>query len=91
MQTTLSAAIKSYLRMHPRSRSTRNEYQSTVRKWEQWGRGGRIEDLQRKDIRDFLGWVYERALEDQGTNRGRTSTRPASTCGLSFPGPGSKS
>jgi hypothetical protein len=68
MQTTLSAAIESYLRMHPRSRGTRNEYQSTLRKWEQWGRGGPIEDLQRKDIRDFLDWVYQRALEDQGTN-----------------------
>ena len=75
MQTTLSAAIESYLRMHLRSRGTRNEYQSTLRKWEQWGRGGHIEDLQRKDIRDFLDWVHQRALEDQGTNPGRTANK----------------
>jgi len=75
MQTTLSAAIDSYLRMHPRSRGTRNEYHSTLRKWEQWGRGGPIELLQRKDLRDFLDWVYQRAVEDQGTNPGRTANK----------------
>jgi hypothetical protein len=37
MQSTLTAAIDSYLRMHARSRDTGNEYQSTLRKWEQWG------------------------------------------------------
>ena len=75
MQTTLNAAIDRYLRMHPRSRGTRNEYHSTLRKWEQWGRGGTIEDLQRKDLRDFLDWVYQRAVEDQGTNSGRTANK----------------
>jgi integrase len=75
MQTTLRAAIDSYLRMHARSRGTRNEYQSTLRKWEQWGRGGPIEGLQRKDLRDFLDWVYQRAVEDQGTNPGRTANK----------------
>ena len=75
MQTTLKAAIDSYLRMHARSRGTRNEYHSTLRKWEQWGHGGSIEDLQRKDLRDFLDWVYQRAVEDQGTNPGRTANK----------------
>ena len=75
MQTTLNAAIDSYLRMHARSRGTRNEYHSTLRKWEQWGRGGAIEDLQRKDLREFLDWVYQRAVEDKGTNPGRTANK----------------
>jgi site-specific recombinase XerD len=75
MQTTLKAAIDNYLRMHDRSRGTRNEYHSTLRKWEQWGSGGPIEDLQRKDLRDFLDWVYQRAVEDQGTNPGRTANK----------------
>lgn len=75
MQTTLTAAVDSYLRMHDRSRGTRNEYHSTLRKWEQWGRGGPIEALQRKDLRDFLDWVYQRAVEGQGTNPGRTANK----------------
>ncbi len=54
------------------SRGTRNEYHSTVRKWEQWGSGVPIEELQRKNVREFLDWVYERAVADQGTNPGRT-------------------
>jgi len=91
MQTTLNSAIDSYLRMHSRSRGTRNEYHSTLRKWEQWGHGGPIEDLQRKDLRDFLDWVYQRAVEDQGTNPAGPPTRPANTCVPSFHGRGSKS
>ena len=75
MQTTLNAAIDRYLRTQPRSRGTRNEYHSTVRKWEQWGLGGSIEELLLKEIRDFLDWVYERAVEDQGTNPGQTANK----------------
>lgn len=62
MQTTLNAAVESYLRAKALSRGTRNEYFSTLRKWEQWGAGGPIEELRRKDIRAFLDWVYERAV-----------------------------
>ncbi|MFY9608384.1 MAG: hypothetical protein WAU45_07185 [Blastocatellia bacterium] len=29
-----------------------------------------IEELQRRDIREFLDWVYERAVADEGTNPG---------------------
>lgn len=75
MQTSLRAAVESYFRMYPRSRGTRNEYNSTLRKWEQWGQGGPIEDLQRKDLREFLDWVYERAVEEKGTNAGRTANK----------------
>jgi hypothetical protein len=72
MQTTLDAAVDRYLRAKALSRGTRNEYRSTLRKWEQWGGGAPIEALQRKDVRAFLDWVYERAVADQGTNPGRT-------------------
>jgi integrase len=75
MQTTLTAAIES---LSPDARpiagySQRVPVDST--KWEQWGLGGPIEGLQRKDLRDFLDWVYQRAVEDQGTNPGRTANK----------------
>jgi hypothetical protein len=53
----------------------RNEYRSTLRKWEQWGSSVPIEVLRRKDIREFLDWVYERAVADEGTNPGRTANK----------------
>lgn len=46
MSTTLKAAVESYLRAKTRSRSTRNEYLSTLRKWERWGDSPPIEELQ---------------------------------------------
>jgi hypothetical protein len=58
MPTTLNAAIESYLRAKTLSRGTRNEYRSTLRKWEHWAAGVPIEELQRKNIREFLDWVH---------------------------------
>ena len=75
MPTTLSSAVESYLRAKPLSRGTRNEYASTLRKWEQWGGGMPIEDLRRKDVREFLDWVHERAVADEGTNPARTANK----------------
>src|SRR4051812_5781340 len=72
MPTNLDAAVDRYLRAKALSRGTRNEYHSTLRKWEQWGGGVPIETLQRKDVRTFLDWVYERAVGDEGRNPGRT-------------------
>ena len=54
MATTLKAAVESYLHANTVARGTRNEYFSTVRKWEQWEGGLPIEELQRKQIREFL-------------------------------------
>ena len=54
-------------------RGIRNEYRSTLRKWGEWGAGGPLNDLGRRDIRAFLDWVYARAVDDQGTNPGRTA------------------
>jgi site-specific recombinase XerD len=75
MATTFKTAVESYLRAKALSRGTRNEYASTVRKWEQWGRGAQIEELRRKDVREFLDWVHERAVADEGTNPGRTANK----------------
>jgi hypothetical protein len=75
MQTTFRTAVESYLRTKPLSRGTRNEYSSTLRKWEEWRACVPIEDLRRKAIREFLDWVYERAVNDGGTNPGRTANK----------------
>ena len=75
MGTMLNIAVEGYLRAKTLARGTRNEYCSTVRKWDEWGAGSTIEDLRRKDIRDFLDWVYQRAVEQQGTNPGRTANK----------------
>jgi hypothetical protein len=75
MFTTLKAAVESYLRAKTLSSGTRNEYRSTVRKWERWGGGPPIEALQHKEIHEFLDWVHERALAEEGTNPGRTANK----------------
>ena len=75
MPTPLPAAVDRYLKAKPLSRGTRNEYRSTVRKWDQWGSGVPIQNLQRKHVREFLDWVYERAVADRGTNPGRTANK----------------
>src|SRR3989442_13952358 len=75
MATTLKSAVESYLRAKTVVRGTRNEYFSTLRKWEQWGGCSSIEELQHKQIREFLDWVHERALAQDGTNPGRTANK----------------
>src|SRR5690349_3693478 len=46
MSTTFKAAVDCYLRAKTLSRGTRNEYFCTLRKWEAWGEGPPIEELQ---------------------------------------------
>lgn len=75
MPTTLKAAVESYLRAKTVASGTKNEYFSTVRKWEQWGRGCPIEELQHRQIREFLDRVHERAVAQGGTNAGRTANK----------------
>src|SRR5262245_41244028 len=75
MPTTLKTAAESYLRAKALSRATRNEYLSTLRKWERWGGAIPVEQLRRKDIREFLDWVYERAVNDKGMIPGRTTNK----------------
>jgi integrase len=75
MRTTLLAAAESYFKSKLISRGTRNEYRSTLRKWSRWNQDVPIQCLQRKQIREFLDWVYERAVSDDGTNPGRTTNK----------------
>jgi integrase len=64
-----------YLHAGRPARGTRDEYRTTLKKWKRWGDGVPIEKLGRKEIRDFLEWVYERALEQEGLNPGRTANK----------------
>ncbi len=64
-----------YFRGNNRAQRTRNEYHTTLKKWNEWGKGVPLEQLGRKEVREFLDWVYERAVEKGGTNPGRTSNK----------------
>jgi integrase len=75
MPTTFKIAVTNYLRSGDPARGTRAEYLTTVRKWKQWGGGVSIEKLGRTEIREFLDWVYKRAIADHGTNPGRTANK----------------
>lgn len=75
MPTTLQNVVKQYLHSGDPAQRTREEYSTTVRKWERWGGGVSIEQLERKRIREFLDWVHEDAASRQGNNPGRTSNK----------------
>jgi hypothetical protein len=90
MPTTLKTAAEGYLRAKALSLATRNEYLSTLRKWEAWGGGIPIEQLRRKDLREFLDRVYEQAVKDQGRTPAARPIRPASISAPSSTGPGSR-
>ena len=75
MPTSLRTAITKYFRGNNRAQRTRNEYHTTLKKWSEWGKGVPLEELGRKEVREFLDWVYERAVEQGGTNPGRTSNK----------------
>ena len=73
MPTTLKSAVQKYFRSANPAGGTRAEYNTTLKKWREWGGGVPIEQVGRKEIREFLGWVYHRALVNVGTNPGRTA------------------
>ena len=73
MPTTLDTAVTKYLRSGDPAQRTREEYSTTLRKWARWGGGIPLEELGRKEIREFLDWVYEHAVAQQGKNPGRTA------------------
>jgi hypothetical protein len=75
MPTNLKSAIAKYLSSGNLAPGTRAEYRTTLRKWNVWGGGVPIERLGRTQIREFLDWVYERAVADDGTNPGRTANK----------------
>jgi hypothetical protein len=75
MATPLPLAVRQYLSSGKPAQGTRNEYATTLKKWAEWGKGGPIEQLSRREVREFLDWVYERPVEQSGTNPGRTSNK----------------
>lgn len=75
MPITLRSAVQKYLRSRNSAPRTRAEYRTTLAKWKSWGDGAPIERLGRKEIREFLDWVYDQAVADEGTNPGRTANK----------------
>jgi hypothetical protein len=41
----------------------------------QVGGGVPVDQLRRRDVREFLDWVREQAVKDEGTNPGRTANK----------------
>jgi hypothetical protein len=39
------------------------------------GGGVPVDQLRRRDVREFLDWVREQAVKDEGTNPGRTANK----------------
>jgi len=75
MPTNLETVVTNYLRARTAAQGTRDAYSSTVKKWGQWGKGVTLEQIGRKEIREFLDWVYERAVAEGGSNSGRTANK----------------
>ncbi len=75
MLTTFPAAVRRYCKSKKHSKGTSDEYKATVRKWMRWGQDVPLEQLSRSDIRDFLDWVYDQAMEQGGQNPERTSNK----------------
>ena len=75
MPINLETAVESYLRHKNLAHGTRREYDATLRKWMQWCRNEPLVELDRKSVREFLDWVYERAVAEDGTNPGRTANK----------------
>ena len=63
MSTQLKTAVLNYLRAGNLANGTRKTYRTTLRKWSEWGGDVPIEELTRQEIRDFLDWVHEQAVE----------------------------
>ena len=75
MPTTLLSAVRKYFRSRNSAPGTQAEYRTTLAKWKSWGGEVPIERLGGKEIREFLDWVYDRAVADDGTNPGRTANK----------------
>ena len=75
MPTTLETVIPKYLRSGNPAQRTREEYATTIRKWKRWGGEVPLEEITRKEIREFLDWVHDDASKQHGTNPGRTANK----------------
>lgn len=75
ISSSLESAFDQYANACNLSGGTRNEYHTTLRKWQQWGGDLAINKIGRKELREFLDWVYEQAVGRGATNPGRTSNK----------------
>jgi len=75
MSIDFKDAVVAYLLAGKPARGTQDAYQATIKKWERWGKGKPIEQLRRKEIREFLNWVYDHAVMESGLNPGRTANK----------------
>jgi hypothetical protein len=57
MATNLETVVTNYLRARTAAQGTRDSYSSTVRKRGQWDKGVTLEQIGRKELREFLDWV----------------------------------
>jgi site-specific recombinase XerD len=72
MGKSFESVVTSYLKARSLSPATGVEYRSTLSKWSKWGKEVPLESIGRADVREFLDWVHERAIDNEGTNPGRT-------------------
>ena len=75
MVTTFKTEVKKYLRAGGAAHGTIAEYQTTLTKWKEWGGSVPLERLGRTEIREFLDWVFERAVAEHGKNPGRIANK----------------
>ena len=75
MPTTLDSVVTKNLRSGNPAQRTREEYSTTLRKWSRWSGAVPLERVGRKEIREFLDWVYEDAASREGSNPGRTTNK----------------
>jgi site-specific recombinase XerD len=75
MGKSFESAVTSYLKARSLSPATGVEYRSTLSKWSEWGKEVPLESIGRADVREFLDWVHERAIDNEGTNPGRTANK----------------
>ena len=70
-----TVAVDRYTRAKNLSRGTRDGYACTLGKWKRWGGGPSLERLTRGQVREFLDWVYDEAVTNEGNNPGRTANK----------------
>ena len=75
MGKSFESAVASYLKARSLSAATGVEYRSTLSKWSAWGKASQLSSIGRAEVRDFLDWVHERAIENEGTNPRRTANK----------------
>jgi len=90
MGQSFESAVTSYLKARSLSPATGVEYQSTLSKWNEWGKNVPLECIGRADVREFLDWVHERAIDNEERIPDELPTSAASILELCCHGLGKK-